>query len=418
MPTAGSLLHINRHSFSAGADPIAHAVRACACARNGGEVMTTFTDFARGNFNGDCPLITPSTDGSAGDLILFDGFGDKAIWLENGNGGLLPTSPSGINLPFTGPTWHIVGAADFDNTGHSISLLGGSNPSFASDLLWQNDNGDLAIWQSTGNNGSAGGPFPGNENQANLGNPGAGWHVAGTNDFDGNGAEDILFQNVAGNLAIWEFQSFNPDNVLAGAPQILAQLNVDQNPGATWHVVATGNINGDGDLRAGIVFQNSDTGGIAVWQNPTQVGGQIHFNIQSNLPDAGPGWHVVGMGNLTEQGFNTNTPGQDLVLQNDTGDIAIWQLIIVEPGQVVRNNAGGTDPTGFDLGNPGPGWHVVAVRDMNADGRADLLLQNDNGAAAVWDNIQQIPGTSNGTHGGFNFNPQPNPSGHLDWHVV
>jgi hypothetical protein len=91
---------------------------------------------------------------------------------------------------------------------------------------------------------------------------------------------------------------------------------------------------------------------------------------------------------------------------------------LVVGNQVVRNNAGGTDPTGFNLGNPGPGWHVVGVRDMNADGRADILLQNDNGAAAVWDNIQQTPGTSNGTSDGIFFSPQPNPSGHLDWHIA
>ena len=151
------------------------------------------------------------------------------------------------------------------------------------------------------------------------------------------------------------------------------------------------------------------------------MGGQIHFGVQSNLPNPGAGWHVVGMGNLTEvqtPAPGPGTPGQDIVLQNDNGLIAIWQLQIVN-NQVVRNNAGGTDPTGFNLGNPGPGWHVVAVRDMNADGKADLLLQNDNnGAAAVWDNIQQTGNTSNGTHDVLNFNPNPNPSGHLDWHIV
>jgi len=221
-------------------------------------------------------------------------------------------------------------------------------------------------------------------------------------------------------LPIWNFQSFNSNNVLQGAPVIKpgGQLNVDQNPGATWHAVATGNIDNDfsspPDAKAGIVFQNSDTNGIAVWQNPTvTAGGQIHFNIQSNLPNPGAGWHVVGMGNTTEQ----FAPGNDIVLQNDNGDIAIWQLQIVG-NQVVRQGPGGTDPTGFNLGNPGAGWHVVAVRDMNSDERADLLLQNDNGAAAVWTNIQWTPGTTNGTHDGFNFTPQPNPNFHLDWHIV
>src|SRR5262249_32071113 len=163
-------------------------------------------------------------------LILFDNFGDKAIWLEDGAGGRLATSPEGFNLPFTGPTWHIVAAADFD----SDAKLPLSNPSVASDLLWQNDNGDLALWQSTGSNvnPSALNIF----NQENLPNPGAGWHVAGANDFDGNEAADILFQHDSGVLAIWEFQSANPSNVLSAAPLIKDQLNVDQNPGATWHV--------------------------------------------------------------------------------------------------------------------------------------------------------------------------------------
>jgi hypothetical protein len=372
--------------------------------------MTTVTDFGRENFNGDSPFTgVDNLFGSVGDLFLFDNFGDKAIWLEDGNGNRLATSPNGFDLPFTGPTWHAVALADFDSSPIIGFPTGSSNPNFASDILWQNDNGALAIWQSTGDHVN---PFSGS-NQANLPNPGAGWHVVDANDFDGNGAADILFQHDSGLLAIWEFQSFNPANVLQGAPVIKpgGLLNVDQNPGSTWHVAATGDINLDlnADLpKAGIIFQN-DNGAIAAWENPTLVGGQIHFDIQSNLPNPGPTWHVVGMGNITENGFNGAVPGQDIVLQNDNGSIAIWQLAVVGD-QVVRD---GANPAGFNLGNPGAGWHVVGVRDMNADSRADLVLQNDNGATAVWDKIQ-----TNGTHDGFNINPNPNPSGHLDWHVV
>jgi serralysin len=373
--------------------------------------MTTVkTDVFRTNFNGDVTLNAGNLVGSVGDLFLFDNFGSKAIWLEDGNGNRLATSPNGFDLPFTGPTWHLAAAADFDSAPKFGGTgIGGSNRNLASDLLWQNDNGDLALWQSNGSNVN---PFaPGTFNQENLPNPGTGWHVASANDFDGNFAADILFQHTSGVLAIWEFQSAVTNDVLAGAPVIKpgGQLNVDQNPGATWHVAATGDITGgNADLKAGIVFQN-DNGAIAAWENPTVVGGQIHFNIQSDLPNPGTTWQVVGMGNITENGFNQNAPGQDLVLQNDNGNIAIWQLAVVG-NQVVRD---GANPAGFDLGNPGAGWHVVGVRDMDADTRADILLQNDNGAAAVWTNIQP-----NGTHGGFNINPNPNPSGHLDWHVV
>src|SRR5262245_15740806 len=145
--------------------------------------MTTLTDFVRGNINGDLAFIGPGGIlGSEGDLLLFDDFGDKAIWLENGNGGRLATSPNGSNLPFTGPTWHIAAIADFDSSDKGAAGLGSSNPAAASDLLWVNDNGALALWQSTGSNVD---PFaPNTFNQANLPNPGAGWHVASTNDFE------------------------------------------------------------------------------------------------------------------------------------------------------------------------------------------------------------------------------------------
>jgi hypothetical protein len=55
---------------------------------------------------------------------------------------------------------------------------------------------------------------------------------------------------------------------------------------------------------------------------------------------------------------------------------------------------------------------------MNADGKADILLQNDNGSVAAWTFIQPIPGTTNGMSDGIFFSPQPNPSGHLDWHIA
>jgi hypothetical protein len=112
--------------------------------------MTTLTDFDRGNFNGDVvEIVAGGLFGSAGDLLLFDNFGDKAIWLEDGNGNRLATSPEGFNLPSTGPTWHVAATADFDSDVPKTSgPLGDSNPKDASDILWVNDNGDLALWQS------------------------------------------------------------------------------------------------------------------------------------------------------------------------------------------------------------------------------------------------------------------------------
>jgi len=37
-----------------------------------------------------------------------------------------------------------------------------------------------------------------------LGNPGPSWHAKGTGDFNGDGFSDILFQNDSGEIVLWE----------------------------------------------------------------------------------------------------------------------------------------------------------------------------------------------------------------------
>src|SRR5262245_48481273 len=103
--------------------------------------MATIPDITRGNFNGD--FVPPGGSGGSGDLFLFDNFGDKAIWVEDGSGGRLAAAPNGVDLAFTGPTWHIAAIADFDSGTTRLLASTGNNPDTANDLLWVNDNGDL-----------------------------------------------------------------------------------------------------------------------------------------------------------------------------------------------------------------------------------------------------------------------------------
>ena len=35
--------------------------------------------------------------------------------------------------------------------------------------------------------------------------------------------------------------------------------------------------------------------------------------------------------------------------------------------------------------NPGPSWKVVGTGDFNGDGHSDILCQNTNGQAAIWE---------------------------------
>jgi VCBS repeat-containing protein len=319
----------------------------------------------------------PSTDSDFdgdhfGDLFLFTDSGANAIWLMNQN----VRQGAGTNLHNTDPSWHMKAAVDFDPAG----------PGFA-DLLWQNDNGAVAIWQMQGTTVI---------NQTDLPNPGATWHVAAAKDFDGNTGADILYQNDNGQLAIWTMQD---------SSHILSQFNIDQNPGVTWHARGAGDFNGDG--KAGVLFQN-DNGALAIWENLQNTGGVGHFQLQADLPRVDPTWHVKAVEDFDGDGK------ADILFQNDSGAAAIWLM----DGTQIKN--GGSSQFNIaGTAGPGPTWHIVGARDMNADGHADILWQNDNGAAAVWENFTPGPGAQVATFTTqLDFNPQPNPSGHLDWHIV
>jgi hypothetical protein len=111
---------------------------------------------------------------------------------------------------------------------------GGSSP----DILWQNANGQAAVWDMSGSTLIGGG--------AVNPNPGANWEAMGTGDFYANGLSDILWQNADGQAAIWEM---NGSNLIGGGP-------VSPNPGASWNVIGTGDFNHDG--HSDILWQNAD----------------------------------------------------------------------------------------------------------------------------------------------------------------
>ena len=86
-----------------------------------------------------------------------------------------------------GPTWHAVGTGDFNGDGHS-------------DILWQNDDGTVAIWELNGTSVIG---------TAIVGNPGPSWHVVGTGDYNGDGFSDIRFRIRAAKSYIWEMNGTN-----------------------------------------------------------------------------------------------------------------------------------------------------------------------------------------------------------------
>ena len=153
-----------------------------------------------------------------------------------------------------GPSWKAVGTGDFDDNGDS-------------DILLQNTNGQVAIWEMNGTDLMS---------SAVVANPGASWKVVGTGDFNDDHHSDILLQNTNGSVAVWEMGGTNGTDLTSGA--------VVANPGPSWHAIGTGGGGSD------ILFQNTN-GQTAIWDmNGTNLvsGGAVS-------PNPGPSWHAIGL---------------------------------------------------------------------------------------------------------------------------
>ena len=63
----------------------------------------------------------------------------------------------------------------------------------------------------------------------------------------------------------------------------------------------------------------------------------------------------------------------DLVWQNDNGGPAVWLMDGI-----------GVTTYGPALFNPGSDWRIIDAADFNGDGKADLVWQNNDGRPAIW----------------------------------
>jgi hypothetical protein len=322
----------------------------------------TLNDFGiQATLNGICKPhdFNGTLTGSASDILWQSNDGTAGIWLMDGFtatsvGAAGPNGPWPFN---PGPSWHVKGDADFDFDGRS-------------DILWQNNDGTLAMWRM---NGLA---------AVTLGavgtNPGPDWHIKGTGDFNFDGPADILWQNDNGMPAIWLMNGFSVlTNGAAGA----------FNPGPSWQIKGTGDFNNDG--RSDILWQGAD-GTPAIW---LMNGLTVLTNGPAGPFNPGPSWQIKGTGDFNDDGRS------DILWQNSDGTPAIWLMNGMNAIAV-----GAVGPF-----NPGPSWHIVGTGDYNIDQRSDILWQADDGTPAIWfmDGMSFIGGSAAGS-----FNPGS------DWHVI
>jgi len=130
---------------------------------------------------------------------------------------------------------------------------------------------------------------------------------------------------------------------------------------------------------------------------------RVTFNTVAALPTVDASWHVKGMAEVSGDGR------ADIIFQNDNGAVVIWEMGGADGTTVTHENS--------VVLNPDPTWHIVGLRDMNSDDRADILWQNDNGAAAVWENYLPLGNGSATFSTLLPITHNPNPNGHV-WDLL
>jgi hypothetical protein len=270
--------------------------------------------------------------GSGTNIWWSNAAGDLTVWLMN-SGAIVGEQ----TIAPGNPTWHIQGTGDFDGNG-----LG--------DILWRDDNGQVAIHYMAGSEVAARG-FPGGED------PSWYWKVQGVGDFDGDGRSDVLWRDANGQLAIW----FKGEMEGAAFP---GYSNVPWPVELAWEVTGVGDF--DGDRRADILWRHTN-GEVAIWN---MDGG---LRVGESLPggqEAGPSWSIQGVGDFDGNGRS------DILWRDGNGQLAIWfngdAAVAGFPGY---NNL----PAPVDLA-----WQIQGVSDFDLDGRSDILWRSNEGQVALW----------------------------------
>ncbi len=250
------------------------------------------------------------------------------------------TAPGGVTDPTPGND----SATDTDAIKPKLSA--DLNNDGKDDLLFENVLGQLTAWYLDGSGGVTSAAFFFN---GFIGD----YRLVGKGDLNSDGKTDLVFQDPAGRIAIW---------YLDGSGGTLSAVYLNGTPTAEWRVVGVGDLNNDG--KADILFQNP-IGQLAVWYMDGAGGVTSAAGFYPGfLYDA----RVKGIADINSDGK------PDLVFQNAAGQIIVWYL----------DGSGATTSAAYLTTAPLGDTRIACLADVNGDGKADIVFQNGFGYVSVW----------------------------------
>ncbi len=211
------------------------------------------------------------------DLIFQNGAGQVSKWILDGTGNPVNFS-TGVGLKpgsgylYTGPV------GDF-----RVVAMGDVNGDGIPDLVFQNGAGQVSVWilDGTGNpvNFSTGVGLKPGSGYLYTG-PVGDFRVMAIGDVNGDGIPDLVFQNGAGQVSMWILDGTgNPVNFSTGVGLKPGSGYLYTGPVGDFRVVRIGDMNGDG--IPDLVFQNG-AGQLAVWFLDGS-GNQVNFSTGVGL---------------------------------------------------------------------------------------------------------------------------------------
>jgi hypothetical protein len=184
-----------------------------------------------------------------------------SIWYMDGVNRIAGTATSIDRVADT--RWKIVGVGDFNND---------AKP----DIVWQHDDGWIAVWMMNGATVLS----------SNLMSPDrvadTRWKIAAVGDLNGDGQTDLVWRSTNGWIAAWLMTGLSMGQTYLFNPSVVAD------PG--WRIAGLIDVNMDDQLD--LVWHHDQTGFIAVWylNNVTAVGtGFVGTGVVSDT-----NWKLMG----------------------------------------------------------------------------------------------------------------------------